>query len=39
MALAEVFRADPIVVEPPKDVPEPASGLGLLAFGAWVLLQ
>ncbi|MBD2006028.1 MULTISPECIES: PEP-CTERM sorting domain-containing protein [Cyanophyceae] len=29
-----IFRADPIVVEPPKDVPEPASGLGLLAFGA-----
>ncbi|HEY9302048.1 MAG TPA: choice-of-anchor tandem repeat NxxGxxAF-containing protein, partial [Phormidium sp.] len=31
-----IYRADPIVVEPPKDVPEPASGLGLLAFGALV---
>jgi hypothetical protein len=30
-----IFRADPGVSgEPPKDVPEPASGLGLLAFGA-----
>jgi hypothetical protein len=30
-----IFRADPIVVEPPKDVPEPAGLLGLLAFGVW----
>ncbi|MBD1931224.1 MULTISPECIES: DUF7453 family protein [Cyanophyceae] len=30
-----IFRADPIVVEPPKDVPEPASVLGLLAVGTF----
>ncbi|MBD2006029.1 MULTISPECIES: DUF7453 family protein [Cyanophyceae] len=30
-----IFRADPIVVEPPKDVPEPAGLLGLLAFGTF----
>ncbi|MBD2743737.1 PEP-CTERM sorting domain-containing protein [Coleofasciculus sp. FACHB-1120] len=30
-----IFRADPgVSSEPPKDVPEPASGLGLLALGA-----
>ncbi|MBD1927783.1 hypothetical protein H6F74_16250 [Trichocoleus sp. FACHB-90] len=30
-----IFRADPIVVEPPKDVPEPAGLLGLWAVGVW----
>ncbi|MBD1906543.1 PEP-CTERM sorting domain-containing protein [Funiculus sociatus GB2-A5] len=30
-----IFRADPIVVEPPKDVSEPASVLGLLAVGTF----
>ncbi|MBD1833727.1 hypothetical protein H6F61_13820 [Cyanobacteria bacterium FACHB-472] len=30
-----IFRADPIIVEPPKDVPEPAGLLGLWAVGVW----